>query len=187
MKMLAGVLGVLVSLVQVPDARAAMEAIADACPGTDSICVWHRPKLAPPPGWQPAAVASNRYQANAFVPDGIAFRDAAAVMYAKAVPAQGTAANLATFMAGDLAEFRRQYPDLRVQTGLAATDGDGRTLKMVRLAPAPGGKAQWQTIAYGQEGSDYLIFTLSARDKAAHDAALPAFEAMLKGYRAAGG
>jgi hypothetical protein len=105
-------------------------------------------------------------------------------MYAKAVSAPPQVKTLADFMADDLADFRRQYPDLRVQRGLATRDGDGHGLATVRLSPGPGGRAQWQTIAYGQEGGDYLVFSLSARDQAAHDAALPAFTRMVGGYRA---
>lgn len=185
MKTTTVLLAMVVSLAQLPDARASIENTAGTCPGSSSICVWRQPRLPPPPGWHHADIASAHYQANVFVPAVTDFRSAAAVMYAKAVPANGNG-DLAAFMAGDLGEFRRQYAGLRIQGGLSATNGDGRTLTMARLAPAPGGNAQWQTIAYDREGSNYLIFTLSARDKASHDAALPAFEAMLKGYRSGG-
>jgi hypothetical protein len=165
--------------------HAAMEEIADACPGSKSVCIWRRPVVAPPPGWQRAENASTHYQASAFAPVGQDFNAAPAVMYAKAVAASAQAKTLADFMAGDLADFRRQYPDLRVQHSLATRDGDGHGLATVRLSPGPGGNAQWQTIAYGQEGSDYLVFSLSARDQAAHDAALSAFTRMVGGYHAA--
>ena len=165
--------------------HAAMEEVADACPGAKTVCIWHRPVVAAPPGWQRAENASTHYQANAFAPVGTDFTKAAAVMYAKAVAAPPQAKTLADFMADDLADFRRQYPDLRVQGGLATRDGDGRGLATVRLSPAPGGKTQWETIAYGQESGDFLVFALSARDKAAHDAALPAFQRMVAGYRTA--
>lgn len=165
--------------------RAAMEAVADACPGSKSVCIWHRPVVVPPAGWQRDDGASTHYQASAFAPVGQSFNAAPAVMYAKAVTVSPQAATLADFMADDLSDFRRQYPGLRVQNGLTTRDGDGRGLATVRLAPAPGSSAQWQTIAYGQEGGDYLVFSLSARDKAAHDAALAAFTRMVGGYHAA--
>lgn len=179
------VLALLVLLSRAPVARAAMEAVAEACPGSTSICVWQRPRLAPPPGWRQADAASARYQANAFVPTGTDFKDAAAVMYAKAVPANGKG-DLSEFMAGDLAEFQRQYPGLRIQSGLTAANGDGKPVRLVRLAPSAGSNAQWESLAYDQEGGYVLIFALSARNQAAHAAALPAFEAMLKNYRASG-
>jgi hypothetical protein len=106
-------------------------------------------------------------------------------MYAKAVAASPQVRTLSDFMADDLSDFRRQYPGLRVQQGLVTRDGDGHGLATVRLSPAPGGRAQWQTIAYGQEGGDYLVFSLSARDQAAHDAALPAFMRLVGAYHAA--
>jgi hypothetical protein len=138
--------------------------------------------LPPPPGWQRAEQASDHYQASAFVPAGADFNTAAAVMYAKSVSADEQ--SLAEFMADDLADFRGHYPGLHVQRGLTSVDGDGRSLATIRLSPSPGGKAQWETIAYGQEGSDFLVFALSARDQASHDAAQSAFAQMLRGYHA---
>jgi hypothetical protein len=165
--------------------RAAMEPVADACPGSQSVCIWHRPVVTAPAGWQRAEAASTHYQAAAFAPVGQEFNTAPAVMYAKAVAASPQVRTLSDFMADDLSDFRRQYPGLRVQQGLVTRDGDGHGLATVRLSPAPGGRAQWQTIAYGQEGGDYLVFSLSARDQAAHDAALPAFMRLVGAYHAA--
>jgi hypothetical protein len=164
------------------ESRAALENAVGPCPGSSSACLWKRPLLPPPPGWQRAEQASDHYQASAFVPAGSNFNSAPAVMYAKSVPAEGQA--LADFMADDLADFRRQYPGLHAQRGLTSVDGDGRSLPTIRLSPSAGGKAQWETIAYGQEGGDFLVFALSARDQAAHDAALAAFAQMLRGYHA---
>jgi len=185
-KTTAALLALLVLVAQVPEVRAGMEGVADTCPGTGAICFWHRPKLSPPPGWQPAEAASTRYQASAFVPAGSDFKHAAAVMYAKAMPVTGQTPDLPAFMSGDLAEFRQQYGDLHIQKGLTVTNGDGKTLAVSRLSPGSGSHAQWETVAYDQEGGYYLIFALSARSQAAHDAALPAFELMLKQYRASG-
>ena len=184
-KTTSALLALAVALAQLPAAHAAIENTAGTCAGSSSICVWRQPKLSPPPGWHHADIASAHYQANVFVPTGTDFRSAAAVLYAKAIPTNGRG-DLAAFMASDLGEFRRQYAGLGVQSGLTSANGDGRMLSTARLMPAPGGKAQWQTIAYDREGSDFLVFTLSARDKASHDAGLPAFQAMLKGYRSGG-
>jgi hypothetical protein len=162
------------------ESRAALENAVGPCPGSPSACLWKRPLLPPPAGWQRAEQASDHYRASAFVPAGSNFNSAPAVMYAKSVAAEGQA--LADFMADDLADFRRQYPGLHVQRGLTSVDGDGRSLPTIRLSPAAGGKAQWETIAYGQEGGDFLVFALSARDQASHDAALAAFAQMLRGY-----
>ncbi len=182
-KTTTALLAMAVSLAQLHDARAAIENTAGTCAGSSAICVWRQPRLSPPPGWHHADVASAHYQANVFVPTGTNFGNAPAVLYAKAIPANGSS-DLTAFMASDLGEFRRQYAGLGIQSGLTSTNGDGRMLSTARLMPAAGGKAQWETIAYDREGSDFLVFTLSARDKASHDAALPAFQSMLKNYRA---
>jgi hypothetical protein len=178
-------LALAVSLAQLPAADAAIENTAGTCAGSTSICGWRQPKLSPPPGWRHADIASAHYQANVFVPAGTDFRNAAAVLYAKAIPTNGKG-DLATFMASDLGEFRRQFAGLGIQSGLTSASGDGRMLPTARLMPASAGKGQWQTIAYDRDGSDYVIFTLSTRDKASHDAGLAAFQAMLKGYRSGG-
>jgi hypothetical protein len=183
-KTTTALLALAVSLAQLPTAHAAIENTAGTCAGSTSICAWRQPRLSPPPGWHHADIASAHYQANVFVPADTDFRTAAAVLYAKAIPANGKG-DLAEFMTSDLGEFRRQYAGLGIQSGLTSTNGDGRMLPTARLMPAPGGKAQWQTIAYDREGNDYVIFTLSARDKASHDAALSTFQAMVRSYRAA--
>lgn len=177
-------LALAVLLTQLPAARAAIENTAGTCAGSSSICAWRQPMLSPPPGWRHADVASAHYQANVFVPAGTDFRGAPAVLYAKSIPADGKG-DLAAFMASDLGEFRRRYVGLGIQSGLTSRNGDGRMLPTARLMPASVGNGQWQTIAYDREGNDYVIFTLSARDKASHDSALPAFQAMLKSDRAA--
>ena len=87
-------------------------------------------------------------------------------------------------MSQDIAGFRAKDAKLQVKTGLSYTDGDGRVLNAVQLIPSSGSGAQWQTIAYGQEGAFYLVFALSAGGTLEHDTALPAFKQMLATYRA---
>ena len=133
-------------------ALAAIEGVADTCPETGTICFWQQPKVDAPPGWERRDAAGVRYRAAAFAPAGKSFADAPAVMYAKAVPKQGHAATLQGYIAADLAEFRKQYGDLGVQSGLTFRDGDGHVLSASRFTPASGSKAQWETVAYGEEG-----------------------------------
>ena len=163
-------------------AHAGLDPVLGACDGHS--CLWHEPTVRAPQGWAFKDGASTRYHARAFAPTGSTFADATAVMYAKAVPKAGEAASLAAFMSQDIAGFRAKDAKLQVKTGLTLVDGDGRVLKAVELIPGSGGGAQWQTIAYGEEGAFYLVFALSAGGVLEHESALPAFKQMLATYHA---
>ena len=163
-------------------AQAGLEPVLGTCNG--SACLWHEPGVRAPQGWEFKEPASTRYHARAFAPAGTNFANATAVMYAKAVPKAGQPASLAAFIAQDVAGFRAGDPKLQVKTGLSYPDGDGHPLKAVQLIPGSGGNGQWQTIAYGEEGAFYLVFSLSGAGLLEHDAALPAFKAMLATYHA---
>ena len=171
-------------LVGAAGVQAATQPVAGPCNDKGGMCIWREPLVSAPKGWERKQNASDRYRAVVFAPAGSNFGNAGAVIYAKAIPRQGNAPTLAAFMTQDLATFRAQYSKLGVQTGLALTDGDGQRLSAVRLSPMAASKAQWETTAYAQEGEYYLVFVLSARTKAAHDAAAPAFQQMLAGYHA---
>ncbi len=181
---LVGIVVAAVMVLLAPMVKAGTEGIAVICERTDSICFWHRPKLDAPQGWQRDEGASQEVQANVFVPAGATFEAAPAVIYGRAIPREGQVASLSAFVDDDVATFEQHYVSLQVQRGLAIADGDGTSLTAVRLSPVPGSDAQWETVAYAEEGDYYLIFVLSARNKSAHDADLPVFEHLLAGYRA---
>ncbi|NUS39685.1 MAG: hypothetical protein HOQ02_11770 [Lysobacter sp.] len=167
-----------------PAAWAATEPVAEICVDTGTLCVWQQPTVAAPAGWERKAVASSHYRASAFAPVGRNFANAPAVMYAKAVPKNAGASTLAAFMADDLASYRAQDGKLDVQNGLKFADGDGRELPAVRLMPGAGGTAQWQTVAYAEEAGYFVVFSLSAHGKVDQDAALPAFQQLVRSYHA---
>jgi hypothetical protein len=161
-------------------AQAGLEPVVGQCDGT--TCLWHEPTVHAPKGWEFKETASSRYHARAFAPAGSNFANATAVMYAKAVPKEGQPATLAGFMSQDIASYRGKDAKLKVKTGLAYPDGDGRRLQAVQIIPGADTGMQWQTVAYGEEGAFYLVFSLSASGLVEHDAAVPAFEQMLASY-----
>ena len=163
-------------------AQAGLEPVVGDCGG--ATCLWHEPTVHAPKGWEFKETASSRYHARAFAPVGSNFANATAVMYAKAVPKEGQPATLAAFMAQDIASFRAKDAKLQVKTGLGYPDGDGHRLPAVQLFPGQGSGQQWQTIAYGEEGAFYLVFSLSGSGVLEHDSAVPAFQAMLASYHA---
>lgn len=175
-------LATMIALATAVPAHAGLDPVLGTCDG--HACLWHEPTVRAPKGWAFKEAASTRYHARAFAPAGSNFADATAVMYAKAVPKAGEAATLAGFMSQDIANFRAKDDTLQVKTGLTYADGDGRMLKAVQLIPGNGTGAQWQTIAYGEEGAFYLVFALSAGGTLEHDSAVPAFKQMLATYHA---
>jgi hypothetical protein len=185
-RMGAWCMGVLLAAA-LPAAWAGLEPVLGTCADTGASCLWQEPAVSAPTGWVRKQAASGRYRASAFAPAGSNFENANAVMYAKAVPKAGQPATLAAFIAQDIASFRRAYPGMGVQTGLAFNDGDGRALPAVRLTPGKDGKAQWETIAYGEEGDSYLVFALSANGVVEQEAALPAFAQLVASYHAGAG
>ena len=178
----AGLATAVIGLATALPAYAGLDPVLGTCDG--HACLWHEPTVRAPQGWALKDVASSRYHARAFAPAGSSFADATAVMYAKAVPKAGEAASLAAFMSQDIAGFRSKDARLQVKTGLTYVDGDGHALKAVQLIPGTGSGAQWQTIAYGEEGAFYLVFALSAGGTLEHDSAVPAFKQMLASYHA---
>ena len=172
--------GMALALVVVLPAQAGLEPVVGECNG--STCLWHEPTVHAPKGWEFKESASSRYHARAFAPTGSNFANATAVMYAKAVPKEGQPATLAGFISQDVASYQARDAKLKVKTGLAYPDGDGRRLQAVQLVPSTGTGQQWQTIAYGEEGAFYLVFDLSASGVVEHDAAVPAFEQMVASY-----
>jgi hypothetical protein len=163
-------------------AHAGLDPVLGTCGATS--CLWHEPTVRAPDGWEFKEAASARYHARAFAPAGSNFANAAAVMYAKAVPKEGQPASLAAFMSQDIASYRAKDAKLQVKTGLSYADGDGRVLQAVQLVPGAGSGLQRETIAYGEEGRFYLVFALSGAGMVEHDVAVPAFQQMLATYHA---
>ena len=179
MKWMHAVVAGLALAVALP-AQAGLDPVYGTCDGHS--CLWHEPTVRPPQGWEFKEQASARYHARAFSPTGSNFANATAVMYAKAVPKDGQPPTLAGFMSQDIASYRAKDAKLKVTTGLAYPDGDGRRLQAIAIVPGSGDGMQWQTIAYGEEGAFYLVFALSGSGLVEHDAALPAFQQMLASY-----
>ena len=164
-------------------AGAEVEKFAVVC--ETRMCFYWWPKVPPLPGWHQDRARSIEQDANVLVPDGRSFGDAPAVVYARAVykPRVPESASLKAFIDQDRRTFLEKRPDIAIAEAGTVATGDGHAWRSLTFFPGRGGP--WERVVYGEEGDFYLIFTLSANDKAAYDRAAPLFESWMKRYREA--
>jgi hypothetical protein len=152
-------------------------------PCETGLCLYWRPKLAPVEGWHHEPGPSQQYGANALAPDGSTFMDAETVMYAKAFykPRITETKSLEALIENDKRGFLANVPGVVIANTKPLSTGDGKKLKSVTFFPTSQGN--WERVSYGEEGEFYLLFTVSSRTKAGYEKALPAYEAMIRGYK----
>ena len=171
-------------LVVVAGASASAEIEKLAVPSDSGFHFYWWPRLPVVAGWLHDEAASLKLTANVLVPDGSSFGDAPAVMYAKALykPQSPEIHSLQELIDSDRSAFERDLPGVNIERLQDLTTGDQR--RLIQLAFAPNGDGSWERVAYGEEDDYYLIFAISAQHAADLRAALPAFEALVAGYKA---
>lgn len=147
------------------------------------FCLHWWPKVSPIAGWHHDEQQSLRLGVNVWVPDGSSFDSAAAVIYAKAVykPSEPDLHSLAAFIDSDRRSSRADAPDVVISEADALKTGDGHAFPSLTFFSAQ--RKLWDRVAYGEEGEFYLIFTLSASDKASYEGLLPLYKAWLASYK----
>ena len=160
-------------------AHAETEGFAHPC--GSSTCFWRRPIVDPPPGWVRDEEAGARFKFNAFARKGEDFAAAGAVLYANAVYRKNGAPTLADQIGADKARILESSPRSKISEAPSRQNADGKRLKTMMFIPAKDAEG-WETVAYDEEGDYYLRFVLSAQSRRAHDGALPAFAAFVRGY-----
>jgi len=162
-----------------PPAHAETEGFTYAC--ASSMCFWRRPIVDPPPGWVRDDAAGQELRFNAFARQGEAFTKADAVLYANAQYRRNAPPTLAGQMALDRERIMKGDPRAKIVETKAVQNADGKTLATYAFVPSSRDDS-WETVAYDEEGDYYMRFVLSAQTKEAHDKALPAFVAFVRGY-----
>lgn len=163
--------------------NAAIEKYATSC--GNRICFHWWPKVPAIPGWHQDRERNFDMGVNLLVPNDRGFSDAPAVIYARAVykPRVPEVKSLDALIEQDRRTFLAEKPDGAVAEAGKLTTGDGHRLRSLTFfAPHSG---SWERVAYGEEGDFYLIFTLSAQDKASYEHGTPLFEAWVGRYREA--
>jgi len=152
-------------------------------PCETGICLYWWPKLPTVKGWHHEDGPSQQNATNILAPDGATFSDAETVMYAKASykPRMPEIKTLAALIADDKKHFVENVPGVIVTEVKALRTGDGQKLRSFTFFPP--GQGNWERVSYGEEGDFYLIFAVSSRTKSGYDKAMPAYEAMISGYK----
>jgi hypothetical protein len=144
--------------------------------GPDGNKSW--PKLPDIPDWHQDQDMSMKLNVNFLVPDGADPATSAVSIQARGYPRAGDSGSLSQLMDKDRAAAPSttqisKRPDLY--------DKDSTPFTVMTFTPAAG-QGDWKATAYSEEG-DYLVaFTLDARTKAAFDANLPVFTALIQKY-----
>lgn len=144
--------------------------------GPDGNKSW--PKLPDIPDWHQDQDMSMKLNANFLVPDGADPATSQVSIQARGYPRVGDSGSLSQLMDKDRAAAPSatqisKRPDLY--------DKDSTPFTVVAFTPAAG-QGDWKATAYSEEGDYLLAFTLDARTKAAFDANLPVFTALIQKY-----
>ena len=169
----------LVCLLAVAPAHAEIEMVAVPTERDPAYHWW--PKITIPDGWHHERNASVEYSLNALAPDGFTFDDAPTVMYAKVVAKarELDVKSLQMFIKKDL-EAIRANPGVEIKEVTPLTTADGKRLRSFTFFPKKNGT--WDRTAYGEEGTFYLIFTISSHSLGGYQAATKAYRAMVERY-----
>jgi|SRR6478752_6527675 len=158
-----------------PLSQASAEMLQFATP--DGVKSW--PKLPDIPDWHQDQDSSQKLGANSLIPDGADPATAEVTIQARGFSRVGAGAPTAV---SQMVESDRAGADgAEVKQLSDVRDKDGTPFNLYTFAPA-NTQGRWKTIAYSEEGEYLLAFTLSARTKAAHDAHLPVFVALIQKY-----
>jgi hypothetical protein len=141
----------------------------------------HSYMLTAPKGWvlDSEGGRSDGLQA-VFYPEGSSWAKGAAVMYTNVLGKSSEKQPLKEVMDGELAEFRKVSPNLKVTDGKAIDLGDKKSAAVKYLTGDSNGSVE--TIAYINEKTVVVIVVLTSRDKKEFDSSLPAFEELVRSY-----
>jgi hypothetical protein len=147
------------------------------------ICFYWWPKLPDVKGWHQDKDASYGYQVNALAPDGLSFRDAESVMYAKALykPRTPETKSLDMLIADDQKEFLASDPGIKITETASLITGSHKKLRCFTFFPSATGN--WELVCYGEEGEFYLVFTLSSKSKIGFGKTLDTYKSLVSSYK----
>ena len=115
-------------------------------------------------------------------PKGQSWTSAPTVMYVSSIhPPKGVRRTLRQTIEGDLQQFARKAPKGRVSSQPAIPTA-GASAAEVRFF-APDGARATEAVAYVPEENVTVLLCLSSRDADGFERALPAFRALVRGYR----
>jgi hypothetical protein len=113
-----------------------------------------------------------------FYPVGSSWTESKAVMYVNAAPKSET---LEKFIEGDVAEFRKNAPGLKVTDDETPTLAGKEKGVVKRFSDDESGSHE--AVAYVEESKVVVMVVLTARTRKEFESALPAFRQLVSSYR----
>ncbi len=154
-----------------------------AIPTDQGLKLFWWPKVNSPQGFAFDIDASHQTSTKMFVQQGRNFSNSETVIYAKAIykPRMPEIKSLKELMDFDIAKFKGHDQSIKIAAVPSIVDGDGKELRVLSYLPSVEGN--WESVAYIEEGEYYLLFTISSRSQKGFESSIPAFKAMIAGYR----
>jgi hypothetical protein len=143
---------------------AEVENIATPDPECNCIRFWHRPKVVAPTGWTIDDEAGTYHQIAALAPGNASFDDSQVVMYARAIRKSDQHKNLRSFVQAAADTQRKANATNKIINRGTLKRSDKTEFVLVEVTPKPSQQANFDYIAYGEEGEFWIAYVLSAQD-----------------------
>ena len=154
-----------------------------ATPDAECNCIrfWHRPKIVAPTGWTIDDEAGNYHQIAALAPGNASFDDSQVVMYARAIRKSDQHTNLRSFVQAAADTQRQANATNKIISRGSLKRGDKTEFLLVEVTPRPSPQANFDYIAYGEEGEFWIAYVISARDIKTREKYAPTFRSFVTG------
>lgn len=143
---------------------AEVESIATPDPECHCIRFWHRPKVVVPSGWSIDDEAGTYHQITALAPGNASFDDSRVVMYARAIRKSDLHTNLRSFAQAASDTQRQADATKKIISRGSLKRADLTEFLLFEVTPRSSPQANFDYIAYGEEGEFWIAYVLSAQD-----------------------
>lgn len=137
--------------------------------------------LTAPKGWvldNKSGVSQGLYAV--FYPQNSSWKDGVSVMYANVWEKQNTNQTVKDAIANDIAEFKKNSPDLKVEDAKAIELGKGKTATVRYFSNDTNSNSE--AVAYIEEEKVVVLIILTSRTKKDFESSLPAFQELVGSY-----
>jgi hypothetical protein len=146
------------------------------------IRLYHQPKVAIPAGWQVDEAAGQENECLVLIRKDEDINKPKTMIYAMARRKDTQKAPLASFVKGDIENFKKNNRNGLVKEVVPLHSAKG-TLLTYNFTYKYESNNFVQTVAYAEEGDYFLTFTLTGKSASAHQKGLPDFKRVLESYK----
>jgi len=159
--------------------------------GNGQICFYIWPALPSLPGWHQDEGASFHYSANMVVPDGQTIDGAPSILCGNVVAEDGYKTDHPSpnavdgFIADDIANTRKDNPDVVITEIEPAVSADGHKLRVFTIRKLKGGHSQILTYTEDgdKDGKFFVVLMLDSKTDQALETDTPVFIKMVSQYK----